>query len=81
MSGVSCVSHDAVRSVPGPRALPASRATMELLNVFVGSSLRIVLAPIAPFIVPTMYVLGVYFCLTYPNSLVPRCVSFMGSLS
>ena len=32
VSGVSCVSHDAVRLVPGPRALPVSRATMKCLN-------------------------------------------------
>ena len=31
--GVSCVSHDAVRLVPGPKALPVSRATMKFLNV------------------------------------------------
>ena len=31
--GVSCVSHDAVRLVPGPRALPVYRAAMKFLNV------------------------------------------------
>ena len=33
VSGVSCVSHDAVRLVLGPRALFVSRATMMFLNV------------------------------------------------
>ena len=32
ISGVSCVSHDAVRLVPGPNALLVSRATMIVLS-------------------------------------------------
>ena len=33
VSSASCVSHDAVRSVPDPRVLPASRATLMFQNV------------------------------------------------
>ena len=33
VSGVSCVSHDAVRLVPGPRVPLVSRATVVFLNV------------------------------------------------
>ena len=54
VSGVSCVSHDAVRLVPGPNAVPLSRAPMKSL----GSSLRIgSRSPLCHSFVPT-YVLG-----------------------
>ena len=33
VSGASCVSHDAVRSVPSPKALLESRATVKFLNI------------------------------------------------
>ena len=51
---VSCVSHDVVRSVPGPRVLFESQAKTDVSARFVGCSLRIVLAPITQFFVPSM---------------------------
>ena len=48
---VSCVSHDAVRSVPGPRVLLVSRATILYLSV---SPVPVFGFSIAPFFVPTM---------------------------
>ena len=45
MSSVSFVSHDAVRSVPGPRVLPVSRATMMFLHVSSVPVFRLVSPP------------------------------------
>ena len=75
--GVSCVSHDAVRWVPDPRVLLLPRPTMER---FVVSSLRVVLAPITPFSVPTRCS---GFVSDLPNQIpfVPRGVSLTESLA
>ena len=52
--GKAGVSVRAVHLVPNSKAFPVFRATMKFLNVSSGTRLWIVLAPIAPFFVPTM---------------------------
>ena len=79
VSGVACVSHDAVRSVPGTRVLPVSRATMKFLNVSLVPAFGL-------FSLPLRHSLSQQcargLSLTYqPDPSVPRSVSFMESLS